>query len=437
MSKAKEKSTRKKEVTSDATSAKGVKALLNNGISCEVTAGDGLYLRVSSKNKGSWLYRYSLEVEGKKKQTRISIGKAGANGLTLAEARELANTMAALVARGINPREHKQQEKIKAAKQQVTFQDVAAEYIEAKSSEWTNAKHAWQWTRTLEMFAYPVIGHLAPAEITTEHILEVLNPIWLTKAETASRVRNRIEIILNAAKAKKLRDGENVAAWRGHLELLLSKPKGKVRSMPALPYEQAPALYQELKQSNAMAAPALIFTLLTGVRSGEARGATWQEINLAKKLWVIPAERMKAKEPHRVPLSQPVLDLLDTLPRVASGLLFEGQKEGQAISNTTMTMFLRRADKAKYEQDGIGWKDANGETIVPHGFRSTLRDWIAERTNTPNHVAEQVLAHKISSAVEAAYRRGDLLEQRRLVMEKWASYLTQAPADTKVIKLHA
>lgn len=242
--------------------------------------------------------------------------------------------------------------------------------------------------------------------------------------DSARRVRNRIEIILNAAKARKLREGENVAAWRGHLELLLPAQKPRVRHMPALPYQKAPLLWQALKQSQAMAAAPLMFTLLTGVRSSEARFATWNEFDFQQRLWVVPAERMKARIEHRVPLSTAAMELLATIPKLPSGLLFEGQKEGQPLSDMTMVMLLRRMDAASIKAGGEGWRCPLGEVIVPHGFRSTLRDWMAEETPTPNHVAEQVLAHTISNAVEAAYRRGDLLEQRRKVMELWASYLT-------------
>lgn len=414
--------------TVKANTVKGVQSLLKSGVKGNYSAGNGLYLSVNGENVGSWLMRYQMD--GKRQR----MGFGSVDTVTLAEAREMAAEQKALIAKGINPKDSRSHAKQQAVANVTTFDDVARDYIEAKRHEWRNAKHAYQWERTLEVYASPVIGHLAPADITTEHVIQVLKPIWQTKAETGRRVRNRIEIILNAAKARKLRTGENVAAWRGNLELLMPSMKKQARHMPALPWQRVPDFWQALTQSEAMAAPVLMLTLLTGVRSGEARFAHWDEFDLQEKTWTIPAERMKAGRPHRVPLSQAVMDILESIPKVPSGLLFEGAKEGVEISNTAMIMLVRRMDAANIKDGGEGWRSFNDEVIVPHGFRSTFRDWTAEATNTPNIVAEQALSHVVGNAVEAAYRRGDLLERRRELMEAWGAYVTQ-PSASNVLQL--
>lgn len=251
-----------------------------------------------------------------------------------------------------------------------------------------------------------------------------MQPIWNTKKETASRVRNRIELVLNAAKARKLREGENVAAWRGHLELLLAKHKTTdIKHHSALPWSEVADFIQHLRQKNDTSSQALQLTILTALRTGEVLDANWSEFDLVKNIWTIPPERMKARKEHRVPLSSEVLKMLAEIPKVDSGLLFEGQKEGKQISNMAMLMKIRRLDEEKIKTDGKGWRDRNGNRITTHGFRSTFRDWAAECTPFQNIVVEQALAHTIGNAVEAAYRRGDLLERRRELMETWAQYV--------------
>ena len=412
-----------------ATSVRGVAALLKAEKTGQHAAGNGLYLKVNGENKGSWFFRY--KVDGK--TSRMGLGSTDA--VTLADARQMAAEQRALLAKGIDPLAHRnaQDEAIKA--ETITFDQVAADYIEAQRPSWTNAKHAQQWENTLATYASPVIGELAPKDITTEHLLTILTPIWNTKKETASRVRNRIELVLNAAKARKLRTGENVAAWRGHLELLLTKHKNQDRRHhPALPWTQINDLHQALVEANDTSSQALRLTILTALRTNEVLQAHWDEFDLQEKTWTIPAERMKAKKTHRVPLSTAVIELLSTIPRTESGLLFEGRTAGKPVSNMAMLMKIRRMDEAKYEQDGLGWRDEKGQTITPHGFRSTFRDWAAETTAYENIVVEQVLAHTIGNAVEAAYRRGDLLERRRELMEAWGAYVTQ-PSASNVLQL--
>ena len=433
-----------KKTVKKALSVKGVESLLRDGVKKDYSDSGGLYLKVSGKNKGSWYFRYKVKdpSEARDKDGNLiykvkRIGLGSVTVVTLADARMKAKQQLALTAQGIDPQKHREAQSIKEQSEIITFDDVAADYIKAQRPSWTNAKHASQWVNTLSTYASPIIGDLAPADITTEHILKVLQPIWNTKKETASRVRNRIEIILNAAKARKLREGENVAAWRGHLELLLAKHKGSdKKNHPALPWSQVANFYSRIHSEQDVGSQALQLTILTALRTSEVLGAKWQEFDLVNKVWTIPPERMKARKEHRVPLSSAVLKLLEEIPRVSSGLLFEGRTEGKPVSNMAMLMKIRRLDETKYNTDSKGWRDAQGDVITVHGFRSTFRDWAAENTRFQNHIVEQALAHTIGNAVEAAYRRGDLLERRRELMEAWAQYVTR-PAQDKVIKLHA
>ena len=412
-----------------ATSAKGVSSLLKEGKAGQHAAGGGLYLSVKAAGVGSWVYRY--KVDGK--TSRMGLGST--DTVTLAQARLLAGEQRLLVSQGLDPLAHKQELIQLAVAETVTFDQVAAGYIEAQRSGWSNEKHAQQWQNTLATYASPVIGNLAPADITTEHLLKILTPIWNTKKETASRVRNRIELVLNAAKARKLRTGENVAAWRGHLDLLLANhKKNDRRHHPALAWSQASEFWRVLDAEQDTGSQALQLTMLTALRTSEVLRAHWSEFDLDTGVWTVPAQRMKAKKEHRVPLSRAALALLDAIPRVSSGLLFEGRTVGKQASNMVMLMKTRKLDDEKYKRDGIGWRDDKGQTITPHGFRSTFRDWAAENTLFENIVVEQALAHAIGSAVEAAYRRGDLLERRRELMEAWGSYVTQ-PAASNVVQL--
>lgn len=416
--------------TPPASTVKGTEKLLRDGVAGEYAAGSGLYLSVNGLNAGSWIYRY--QINGKRRR----IGLGSADRTALARARVLVAEQKALIAKGIDPLQARQDAATREQQQAITFDMVAADYIEAQRSGWKNAKHAQQWVNTLATYASPVIGQLPPAEITTEHVLEVLQPIWNTKHETARRVRNRIELVLNAAKVRKLRTGENVAAWRGHLELLLPPSKaGKVRKHhPALPWGQIGRFWQAIKSDTDTSAQALMLTILTALRTSEVLGARWQEINLDNAVWTIPAERMKGGREHRVPLSDQVLELLKTIPRVQSGLLFEGQQVGKPVSDMAMLMKVRGMDERSIKDENTGWRDKDGRVITVHGFRSTFRDWAAENTRYENIVVEQALAHTIGDEVERAYRRGDLLQRRRELMQAWADYAT-APAADNVIQL--
>ena len=400
---------------------KGVEKLLRDGVAGEYGAGSGLYLNVSGKGTGSWIFRYRIGTKRKR------IGLGAVDLITLSDANKAATAHRSLLAEGTDPQSHREEQSLIATAQIITFDQVAADYIEAQRDSWTNAKHIQQWTNTLATYVSPVIGSLAPADITTEHILEILKPIWSSKKETASRVRNRIELVLNAAKARKLRTGENVAAWRGHLELLLAThKKNDRRHHPALSWNRVGSFWDALESEGDTGSQALQLAMLTALRTSEILSAQWSEFDLNANVWTVPAERMKSGKEHRVPLSTGALDLLSKIPKVNSGLLFEGRTAGKPASNMTMLMKVKRMDDAKYKDDAAGWRDDKGQVITPHGFRSTFRDWAAENTSFENIVVEQALAHSIGNAVEAAYRRGDLLERRRDLMEMWSSYVTQS-----------
>ena len=366
----------------------------------------GLYLYINDANARSWVLRIMV---GDK---RRHIGLGGYPDVTLAQARDKARVARDEVSRGIDPVVQRRTLASQLRAQQAadkTFKQAAQAYIEAHGDTWKNPKHRAQWVSTLSTYAYPHVGQLAVRDIGQGHVLSILEPIWKTKNETASRLRGRIESVLDWATARGLRNGENPARWKGHLDKLLPAPSKvqKVEHHRALPIDQLPAFMQALRQREGLAARALEFTILTAARSGEVRGAIWEEIDVKTKVWIIPAERMKAGREHRVPLSDAALHLLKALPRLAdSPLVFPAPRGGQ-LSDMTLNAVMRRMQV-----------DA-----VPHGFRSTFRDWVAERTNHPRELAEQALAHTLESKVEAAYRRGDALDKRRGMMQEWAEFV--------------
>jgi integrase len=336
------------------------------------------------------------------------MGLGGVSSVTLAQAREKAVEARKLVAAGVNPIEAKRDSsKAKIAKP--TFGEVADELIASKSSEWRNAKHRDQWKQTLGRYAEPLRG-LPVDEIDTAAILAVLKPLWMRAPETASRLRGRIEAVLNAAKAHGLRSGENPAAWRGHLDHLLPRRQNLERAhLPAMHYADIPALLGRLRDGDrSIPSFALEFAILTAARSGEVLGARWSEIDLEARVWTIPASRMKAGREHRVPLSARVLAILAGLSEVRHAeLVFPGQRRGKPYNEGALLYTLKQ----------IG---ADGATV--HGFRSSFRDWCGNETSFPREIAEQALAHATGSAVEQAYRRGDALEKRRALMEAWAAF---------------
>jgi integrase len=350
------------------------------------------------------------------------MGLGSATVLTLSQAKDALIEQQNLLAQGLDPIDARNANNRHAVNSLVTFEAVAKEYIDAQKSGWDSSHHLRQWQNSLATYVYPAIGSLHPSQVTTEHILDILTPIWNTKRETASRVRNRIELVLNAAKARKLREGENPATWRGHLELLLTKKKRRdSKHHAALPWERMPDFWQKLIAHSDTSGKALQLTIMTALRTSEVLESQWSEINLDTSVWTIPAHRMKAGREHRVPLTSDMIKVIKTLPRGSSQLLFPQPKKDKPVPNAFMRKKLidMRHDKTATESDWL----VDGETITVHGFRSTFRDWAAENTNFANLVVEQALAHTISSSVEAAYRRGDLLDKRRELMEAWCAYL--------------
>lgn len=372
----------------------------------------GLHLRVSAGHRG-WVLRVQVGDQ------RRDIGMGAYPAVGLSEAREKAREIHDGLREGKDPVAPRKQQRMALAAQTAaerTFRWCAQEFFRAKASEWSNPKHRQQWENTLEAYAMPHVGHLSVSSIDLPHVLACLEPIWSTKNETASRLRGRIESVLDWATVRKYRTGENPARWKGHLDKVLAAPSKiqKVEHHRAVAVDDMPGFMAALRQREGIAARALEFTILTAARSGEVRGATWSEIDENTGVWTIPAERMKAGNEHRVPLSAAALKLLRLLPRLdGTELLFPGTK-GQPLSDMTMTAVMRRMQV-----------DA-----VPHGFRSTFRDWAGEKTNHPRELAEQALAHTLESKVEAAYRRGDALEKRRQMMEEWAQFSGSGGQDT-------
>jgi integrase len=370
--------------------------------------GGGLYLRADPSGAKSWVFRYAIAG----RQRDLGLGSAA--DFTLAEARERALAARKLVADGQDPIEAKAEHRRAAAVTSataMTFQACAEAYIAVHSAGWRHPKHISQWPNSLATYVYPIFGALPVQAIDVGLVMKVLEPIWQVKTETASRVRGRIEAILDWATARGYRQGENPARWRGHLENLLPA-RSKVRRVErysALPYPEIADFMAELRQCEGVAARALEFTILTAARTGEVIGARWSEIALEARLWTIPGSRMKAGREHRVPLSEPAMAVL-------LGLRREGDRPFP-ISNMAMNMLLRRMGR--------------GDLTV-HGMRSTFSDWCAEQTNTPSEVREMALAHVVGDKVEAAYRRGDLFEKRRALAEAWAGYCSGHVVDNVV-----
>ena len=346
---------------------------------------------------------------------RREMGMGAYPAISLAKARKLAEANRAAVEDGRDPIAER------AKEAEPTFGQCADAFIAGMEAGWRNEKHRAQWRMTLTVYCAPIRSRRV-SQITTHDVLAVLTPIWSEKPETASRLRGRIERVLDYAKAKGWRDGENPALWRGHLKNVLPARQRLTRGHhAAMPYGDVPAFVARLRALEAMSARALEFTILTAGRSGETRGATWAEIDFDRALWVIPANRMKAGKEHRVPLTPRAVDLLRDLYELrTSELVFPGQKNGRPLSVMAMDMLLRRMKV----------------DVTVHGFRSAFRDWAGEETGFPRDVAEQALAHAVGDATERAYRRGDALEKRRKLMDSWAAYLAPG-TDSNVLKLRA
>jgi integrase len=380
--------------------ARSVAMLNKNGRHAD---GGGLYLSISANGGRRWVFLFRWHG----RPTEVGLGSARL--VTLARARELASRARSLLAEGLNPKDARRSTQV------VTFGECADGVIEAMRPSWRNAKHVAQWEMTLREYAAPM-RRLPVDKVTTDDVLDVLKPIWNEKPETASRLRGRIERVLDAAKAQGRRNGENPARWRGHLDQLLPKRQQLTRGHhAAMPYADLPAFMVALRERDAVAAQALEFAILTAARSGEVLGARWEEFDLDGAVWTIPATRMKAAREHRVPLSRRALNLLKDLHEVRdSDFVFPGQKPGAPLSIMALEMVLRRMKL---------------DDVTVHGFRSTFRDWAAETTSYPNHVVEMALAHVIGDKVEAAYRRGDLFDKRRKLMDAWSLYCSRANSN--------
>jgi integrase len=382
--------------------------------------GGGLYLQVSPSGTRSWVFRF--RDEGRLRE----MGLGPSHTVSLAEARDLATECRKLKLRGVDPIQARcdgrAQAKLAAAKA-LSFRQCAQAYIEAHKPGWKNPKHTAQWRSSLEAYVYPVFGDLPVQSVDVGLVLKALEPIWPKKTETASRVRGRIEAVLDWATARGYRQGDNPARWRGHLDKLLPRQSkiARVNHHPTLPYADAGTFMATLREQEGVSARALEFLILAGGRTGEVLGATWDEVDIGAGVWTIPAARMKAGMEHRVPLSGRALDILQRLHADRNGpYVFPGAKVGKPPSHQAMLLVLRRLGR---------------DDLTVHGFRSTFRIWAAEQTNFPREVAEQALSHSLPDKVEAAYQRGDLFEKRRRLMDEWARFCATPVKSGKVVPI--
>jgi integrase len=377
--------------------------------------GNGLVLQIVSETNRSWLFRYQRN--GRERW----LGLGPTHTIDLVEARERARKARQQLLDGIDPVEQKKAEKVTrqlAEAKALSFEQAATAYYNQHEKKWKNAKHRAQFLSTLKEYVFPTIGKLPVGSIDTPLVLKCLEPMWATKTETASRVRGRIESVLGWATVRQYRSGDNPARWKGHLSEVLPARSSiaKAEHHPALPYDRLPEFMAALKQREGAAARALEFTILTAARTGEVIGARWDEINLDDKIWTVPANRIKGGKEHRVPLSDAAVAILESIPTERGNeYVFIGPSKGRGLSNMAMASVLKRM---------------NREEITVHGFRSSFRDWAAERTNYQNHIVEMALAHVVGNAVEAAYRRGDMLQKRQRLMSDWAQFCMSPPAGS-------
>lgn len=378
--------------------------------------GGGLYLQVTKNLVKSWLFRYM------RAGVRRGMGLGPVHTVTLAEAREKAYACRRMLIEGIDPLEAKKakhQAERRERMKSLLFRDCANQYIEAHRKSWKNEKHAAQWGSTIETYANPIIGNLMVTEIGTDEIMRVLEPIWAEKTETATRLRGRIESILAWATVRGFRTGLNPARWKGHLDHLLAKPSRlrKTNHHAALPYAEAAAFMKMLRQQEGNAALALQLVILTASRTNEVIAARKSEFDLPSKIWIIPADRMKARREHRVPLSTTAVALVKPLINTGtSEFVFPASKENRHLSNMAMLQLLKRMKR---------------EDLTVHGFRSTFKDWARETTDYAREVSEAALAHIIGDQTEAAYARGDLFTKRAGLMQEWADYLLARSASAR------
>ena len=395
---------------------------------------DGLHLRIVDGSR-AWVLRVAVgkkvDDQGKVKIHRRDIGLGSFPEVSLSEAREKARELKKKIRDGIDPLQEKQ-ERLNALKIQKhrakTFRECAEVVIAKKTLELKNQKHIGQWSSTLETYIYPTLGDLIVGTITKVDIATVLEPIWIEKNETAKRIRGRLETIFDYAKAMGYFVGDNPAEWKGNLEPILGNLKQESRPHPSLPYEQVAGFIQHLGQKKGISPKALEFAILTACRSGEIFGAKWHEIDFKNKVWIIPKERMKAEKEHRVPLSQQAINLLESIQPYTQShdFIFPAPRTGEMLSDMSLTTLIRRLHEQKFKENSIGYIDPKQNRIITtHGFRSTFRDWSADKTDYPREVCEHVLAHKLPDEVEAAYLRGAYLEKRKSLMTDWAEFCSK------------
>lgn len=430
-----------------------IKRLAHTGIkgNCMFAVGgvSGLYMQVTPTGGKTWVLRVLVGAK------RRDIGLGGYPTVTLAQAREKAREARDMITRGIDPVEERKAAKARLVLAQhrgMLFKEAVDKALAAKLDAFKNTKHRDQWLSTLDAYAMPHLGALPVQEIDTAAVLRVLSQevrdkngnlegtLWQARTETASRLRGRIEAVLSWATVAGHRKGDNPARWAGNLKELLPAPS-KIAvegNHPALCLDDAAAWFADLRTREGFGARALEFAALTAARSGEVRGARWEEIDMERGLWTVPAVRMKMKREHRVPLSPSAVALLAALPRLADTDLIFPAARGGMLSDMTLSATMRRVHEAAIAEGRRGYFDrVNKRPAVPHGLRSTFRDWVAEQTNFPGEMAEVALAHRISSAVEAAYRRGDQIEKRRAMMSAWTNFLLGAEAKGEVVRLGA
>jgi len=380
--------------------------------------GAGLRLVVSPAGAKKWVLRYTIN--GKRRE----MGLGSLPDVGLAEARETASRYRKQAKAGIDPIEQRQADKaaqLAEERKGITFDECTREYLASKTAEFSNPKHKQQWANTLRDYASPIIGKLSVDDVALPHIVKILKPIWQTKTETATRVRGRIELVLAWATVSGFREGDNPARWKGNLDAVLPKPTKlkKVQHHKAIEWEKIGEFVQALRNREESSARALEFLILTATRSGEVRGAVWDEIDLDAKTWTIPAERMKAGREHTIPLCDDALKLLEALSRSEENNYIFPSARGKMLSDVVLAKPLKAIE----------------EDATVHGFRSTFRDWCAESTNYPNEVAEMALAHTIGNAVEKAYRRGDLLAKRTRLMDDWCKFINTPAKSGEVVNI--
>jgi len=407
----------------------------NRNVLISVGGVPGLHMQLTPKRGRSWVLRAKVG------EARRDIGLGGFPAVTLSQAREKAREARDKISQGIDPIEERKAAKAELASAQrrgLTFADATDKYLAAKLDAFKNAKHRQQWQNTLETYAKPELGKMMVQDIAVQDVLRVLQLIWTDKTETASRVRGRIEAVLSWATVAGHRTGDNPARWAGNLKELLPAPSkvAKEGNQPALMIDDAPRWFDALRGRDGFGARALEFLALTASRSQEIRGAVWDEMDLEKALWIIPGPRMKMDRGHRVPLSGAAVSLLQALPRLQGNPLVFPAACGGELSDMTLSAAMKRMHASEVAAGGAGFADRTSKRpAVPHGLRSTFRDWVAERTTYPGDMAEVALAHRINNAVEASYRRGDMVEKRRKMMGDWAEYLTGAERFGNVVKI--